>query len=100
MPEVGKELAMTSSFSEQNPELLHLCNFALAVLKMLEEVGEATDEEISTKCGIPYSRVNAVLNCLKQDGYVVSHGRKIKRYALRYRDPELSCLWPTKDKAK
>lgn len=88
------------SMYEENKDVLHLCDFSLAVLKMLEEVGEATDEEISTKCGIPYSRVNAVLNCLKQDGYVVSHGRKTKRYALRYRDPELSCLWPTKDKAK
>ncbi len=91
---------MTNSFSEQNPELLHFCNFTLAVLKFLGEIGEATTEEIGAKCGIPYSRVDVVLTCLKQDGYVVSHGRKIKRFALRYKDPELSYLWQKEDKAK
>jgi len=89
-----------SSFYEQNPELLHLCNFSLAALKMLEEVGEATVEEISTKCNIPKSRIDMVLGCLKQDGYIVGHGRKTKRYALRFKDPELPCLRCKEDKAR
>ncbi len=89
-----------TSFTEQNPECLHLCNYSLAVYRLLEKVGEATAEEISAKCNIPYSRINVVLDCLKQDGYVVSRGRKKKRFALRFKDPELSCLWQTEDKAR
>lgn len=89
-----------TSFIEQNLEVLNLCNFCGAVCRLLEEVGEATAEEISAKCNIPYSRINVVLDCLKQDGYVVSRGRKKKRFALRFKDPELSCLWQTRDKAR
>jgi sugar-specific transcriptional regulator TrmB len=89
-----------SSFFEQNPELLHMCNWGLSVYKLLEETGEATVDEISSKCNIPYSRVNVILDCLKQEGYVIGRGRKIKRYALRYKDPELSYLWCKEDKAQ
>ena len=89
-----------NSFFEQNPELLHMCNWGLSVYKLLEEMGEATVDEISSKCNIPLSRVNVILDCLKQDGYIIGRGRKKKRYALRCKDPELSCLWCKEDKAR
>lgn len=89
-----------SSFFEQNQETFHMCNWGLSIYKLLEETGEATVDEISSKCNIPYSRVNVLLDCLKQDGHIVSRGRKIKRFALRHKDPELSHLWPKEDKAK
>jgi len=89
-----------TSFTEQNPECLRLCCCSLAVYKLLEEVGEATAEDIRAKCNIPCSRINAVLDCLRQEGYVISRGAKKKCFALRFKDPELSCLWQTEDKAK
>lgn len=89
-----------TSFFEQNQETCHMCNWGLSIYKLLEETGEVTVDEISSKCNIPYSRVNVLLDCLKQDGYIVSRGRKIKRFALRYRDPELPYLWQKEDKAK
>ena len=88
------------SMYKENLDVLHLCDFALAVVQYLDEVGEATAEEISAKCNIPMSRINESLSCVKQTGYVVSRGRKTKRYALRYKDPELSYLWQKEDKAK
>lgn len=89
-----------TSFVEQNQECLGFCCCALAVYRLLEEVGEATAEEIRAKCNTSRSRINVVLDCLKQDGYIVSRGRKIKRFALRFKDPELSCLWCKEDKAR
>ena len=89
-----------SSFLEQNLETLHMCNWSLSVYKLLEETGEATVDEISSKCNIPYSRVNVILDCLKQDGYIIGRGRRTKRYALRFKDPELSCLRCKEDKAR
>ena len=89
-----------SSFLEQNPECLRLCCCSLAVYKLLEEVGEATAGDIRAKCNMSCSRTNAVLDCLKQEGYVISRGQKIKRFALRFKDPELSCLWCKEDKAR
>ncbi len=84
----------------ENLEVLHLCDFVVAALQYLEDVGEATAEEILAKCGVAHSRIPMVMDCLMQTGFVVSRGRKIKRYALRHRDPELSRLWQKEDKAR
>ena len=84
----------------ENLKVFHFCDHLVTVLEYLEEVGEATIEEIQIKCECSYSRMPMVIACLQQTGFVISHGRKIKRFALRYRDPELSYLWPKEDKAK
>ncbi len=83
-----------------NLETLHLCDYLVTALEYLEEVGEATAEEIRIKCGVPHSRIPMVLACLQQSGLVISRGRKVKRYALRHKDPELSYLWQKEAKAK
>ncbi len=74
--------------------LAGLCDFCCAVSRVLEEAGKLTAEEIATKCDIPFSRINMVLNCLKEGGLVVAitHAGKKKRFALRFKDPELSRL--------
>ena len=84
----------------ENLEALHLCDYVMTALQYLEDVGEATAEEIHAKCGIDHYRMPMVLACLQQTGFVVSRGRKIKRFALRHRDPELSYLWQKEDKAR
>lgn len=81
-----------SSFIEQNQGLLHFCDFSPAVLRFLDQAGEATKEEISKQCKIPLARIGAVLECLKQDGYIISLGEEVPRYSLRFKDPGLGCL--------
>jgi len=81
-----------SSFIEQNQDLLHFCDFSSTVLKFLDQTGEATMEEISKQCKISLARAGAVLECLTQDGYIISLGEEVPRYSLRFKDPKLGCL--------
>jgi len=82
-----------TSFIEQNQGNLHFCDYSVMLIKCLEEIASVTAEEISQRCGIPLARVNVVLECLMQDGYVIRSGEEKPTYALRYKDPQLGCLW-------
>lgn len=84
------------SFIEKYPELLDLGEDEVKVYKLLNEVGESSAKVISARAKIPYSRIHAVLYRLQQEELVVSRGETPKLFGLRFKDPELSKLWPSK----
>ena len=57
-------------------------------------------EEISKQCKIPLARIGAALECLTQDGYIISLGEEVPRYSLRFKDPKLGCLRCHENKGK
>jgi sugar-specific transcriptional regulator TrmB len=85
-----------SSFVEKHPELLGLGEDEVKVYKLLNEVGESSAKVISTQANIPYSRIHAVLYRMQQEELLISRGETPKLFALRFKDPELSKLWPGK----
>ena len=66
------------------------------VYKLLNEVGESSAKVISAQTKIPYSRMHSVLYRLQQEDMVLSRGQTPKLFCLRFKDPELSKLWPSK----
>lgn len=85
-----------SSFVEKHPELLGLGEDEVKVYKLLNEVGESSAKVISARAKIPYSRIHAVLYRMQQEELLISRGDTPKLFALRFKDPELSKLWPGK----
>lgn len=85
-----------SSFVEKYPETLGLGEDEVKVYKLLNEVGESSAKVISAHTKIPYSRIHAVLHRLQQADMVLSLGETPKLFALRFKDPEISKLWPSK----
>ena len=84
------------SFIEKYPEILGLGEDEVKVYKLLNEVGESSAKVISAQTKIPYSRIHAVLYRLQQEDLVISRGEIPKLFSLRFKDPELSKLWPSK----
>jgi len=84
------------SFVEKYPELLDLGEDEVKVYRLLNEVGESSAKVISAQTRIPYSRIHAVLYRLRQEDLVISRGETPKLFCLRFKDPELSKLWPGK----
>jgi sugar-specific transcriptional regulator TrmB len=85
-----------SSFLGKHPEVLNLGGDEVKVYKLLGELGELPAKVVSARCDIPYSRIHGVLYRLQQEGLVISHGEAPKLFALRFKDPELSKLWPAR----
>lgn len=85
-----------ASFVEKYPELLNLGEDEVKVYRFLDEAGESSAKVISAQSGIPYSRIHAVLYKLQQEDLVISRGETPKLFALRFKDPEISKLWPGK----
>jgi len=84
------------SFVEKHPELLDLGEDEVKVYKLLDEVGESSAKVISAETKIPYSRIHAALYRLQQEDLVISRGETPKLFSLRFKDPQLSKLWPSK----
>ncbi len=84
------------SFFEKHPEVLNLGEDEVKVYKLLGELGELPAKVVSARCDIPYSRIHRVLYRLQQEGLVISHGEVPKLFALRFKDPKLSKLWPSR----
>jgi len=84
------------SFVEKYPELLGLGEDEVKVYKLLNEAGESSAKIISAQTKIPYSRIHAVLYRLQQEDMIISRGETPKLFGLRFKDPELSKLWPGK----
>ena len=84
------------SFVEKYPELLDLGEDEVKVYKLLNKVGESSAKVISAQTRIPYSRIHAVLYRLRQEGLVLIRGETPRLFSLRFKDPELSMLWPGK----
>lgn len=84
------------SFVEKYPELLDLGEDEVKVYKLLDEVGESSAKVISAQTKIPYSHIHTVLYRLQQKELVISRGETPKLFCLRFKDPELSKLWPSK----
>ena len=84
------------SFVEKYPELLGLGEAEVNVYKLLDEVGESSAKVISAQAKIPYSRIHSVLYRLQEKDLVLSRGETPKLFCLRFKDPELSRLWPRK----
>ena len=84
------------SFVEKYPELLGLGEDEVDVYKLLDEIGESSAKVISAQARIPYSCIHAVLYRLQEKDLVLSRGETTKLFCLRFKDPELSKLWPGK----
>lgn len=89
-----------SSFVEKHPELLGLGEDEVKVYKLLNEVGESSAKVISARAKIPYSRIHTVLYRMQQEELLISRGDTPKLFALRFKDPELSKLWPGKRESR
>jgi len=85
-----------SSFVEKYPELLNLGEDEVKAYRFLDEVGESSAKVISSRSGIPYSHIHEVLYRLQREGLVISRGETPKLFSLRFKDPEVSKLWPSK----
>lgn len=84
------------SFIEKHPELLDLGEDEVKVYKLLNKVGESSAKLISAETRIPYSHIHAVLYRLQQEDLLISRGETPRLFSLRFKDPELSKLWPGK----
>ena len=84
------------TFIEKYPELLDLGEDEVAVFKLLNEAGECSAKIISAETNIPYSRIHSVLYRLQQGDLLIARGETPKLFSLRFKDPELSKLWPSK----
>lgn len=85
-----------SSFIEKYPEVLNLGEDDVKAYRFLDEAGESSAKVISARSGIPYSRIHEVLYRLQQEDLIISRGETPKLFSLRFKDPEVTRLWPGK----